>query len=97
MSPVFNFFLEQFTSTSTKSSETPVYIGISRGGSELFHFHLSSTSNSIPNERSFVRERWLQTCRKVPIYWEKGATFLPVWSILSPYFPPSKKVEVKWK
>ena len=33
-------FIHKITSTSTKSLETIVYKGISRGGSESFHFHL---------------------------------------------------------
>ena len=41
-SDALRIFIE-FTSTSTKSLKTPVYKGISRGGSSVFHFHLTST------------------------------------------------------
>ncbi|MBQ8948655.1 MAG: hypothetical protein IJ059_02560, partial [Prevotella sp.] len=32
-----------FTSTSTKSLVSPLFKGVSEGGSELFHFHFTST------------------------------------------------------
>ena len=37
-----NFFVD-FTSTSTKHGESPLYMRVFRGGSASFHFHLSST------------------------------------------------------
>ena len=39
----FQKVLLQLSSTSTKSLKTPIYIDSSRGGSEIFYFHLTST------------------------------------------------------